>query len=106
MASDRKAFETAMVAAGYNKPERGAHANSGYLYQRDEDRFVGWELRAALKGEQPVERKETRRALTEAQAGEIWRRPENYMQPLNFARAIEAAHGIGAQQDGKESGNG
>lgn len=32
--------------------------------------------------------------LTEAQAGEIWRRPENYMQPLNFARAIEAAHGI------------
>lgn len=52
---ERMSFEKAMVAAGYNKPERGAHANSGYLYQRDEDRFVGWELRAALKGEQPVE---------------------------------------------------
>lgn len=50
---ERMSFEKAMVAAGYNKPERGAHANSGYLYQRDEDRFVGWELRAALKGEQP-----------------------------------------------------
>jgi len=25
---------------------------------------------------------------------------------LRMARAIEAAHGIGAQQDGKESGNG
>lgn len=52
---ERMSFEKAMVAAGYNKPERGAHANSGYLYQRDEDRFVGWELRAALKGEQPAE---------------------------------------------------
>ena len=74
-------------------------------FRRD---IQAWEIRplyAHLAGDSvdaPVQQAD---ALTEAQAGEIWRRPENYMQPLNFARAIEAAHGIGAQQDGKESGN-
>ena len=29
--------------------------------------------------------------LTEQEAGDLWRQPENYGKPLVFARAIEAA---------------
>jgi hypothetical protein len=42
------AFEKAMIYAGYNKPERGPYPDSGYLYQRDADRFAGWMLRAEV----------------------------------------------------------
>lgn len=45
---ERAAFESAMVAEGYHKPERGLYPDSQYLYQRDQDRFVGWMARAAL----------------------------------------------------------
>ena len=45
---ERVAFEAAMVAEGYQKPERGSYPDSQYLYQRDQDRFVGWMARAAL----------------------------------------------------------
>jgi hypothetical protein len=40
----RERFEKAMVEAGYDKPELGS--GGGYLYQRDEDRFVGFALAA------------------------------------------------------------
>ena len=42
------AFEQAMIYAGYNKPERGPYPDSGYLYERDADRFAGWMLRAEV----------------------------------------------------------
>jgi hypothetical protein len=54
MASDRAAFETAMVAAGYSNPERASGPGSGYLYQRDEDRFVGWSLASHTGEAEPV----------------------------------------------------
>ena len=40
-----QAFEAAMVEGGYHKPERWR--NDTYLYERDQDRFVGFTLRAS-----------------------------------------------------------
>lgn len=42
---DHDAFEAAMVEAGYQHPPRGAiNAAQQYLYMRDQDRYVGWQL--------------------------------------------------------------
>jgi hypothetical protein len=47
------AFDAAMVAAGYDKPERSQFPEGRYLWQRDADRFVGFQLAAlAPQGEQ------------------------------------------------------
>jgi len=44
----QKAFESAMVAAGYHEPERSPfsteHAHGAYKYERDQDRYVGFNL--------------------------------------------------------------
>lgn len=42
LAAHRDNFERAMVAAGYETPERGVRQD--FLYERDQDRFVGWKL--------------------------------------------------------------
>lgn len=36
-------FDAAMIEAGYGKPDRN-FSGDGYLYQRDDDRYVGWKL--------------------------------------------------------------
>lgn len=47
---DHAAFEDAMVAAGYHVPERGDAFATQYLFQRDQDRFEGFQMaRAALQ---------------------------------------------------------
>lgn len=47
---DHAAFEDAMVAAGYRVPERGDAFATQYLFQRDQDRFDGFQMaRAALQ---------------------------------------------------------
>ncbi|MCW0459014.1 hypothetical protein NB717_000082 [Xanthomonas sacchari] len=54
----RAAFEAAMVAAGYDKPERpwaGSVITGDYLWQRDQDRFVGFQLALALLAKAPDE---------------------------------------------------
>lgn len=42
--SDMVAFESAMLDAGYDKPQRSE--GGAYLYERDADRYVGWQLAA------------------------------------------------------------
>lgn len=40
-------FDAAMIAAGFHKPERGGFTKTGcYLWQRDADRFLGFQLAA------------------------------------------------------------
>lgn len=41
-------FEAASVEAGYPAPDRNQQGD-GYLWQRDHDRFVGFELATALR---------------------------------------------------------
>ncbi|MRG98824.1 hypothetical protein GIY21_00795 [Xanthomonas sontii] len=54
----RAAFEAAMVAAGYAKPERPwvcSVVTGDYLWQRDQDRFVGFQLAFASQAQVPDE---------------------------------------------------
>lgn len=58
-AVEREAFEAAMVEAGYHRPERGPFNDSQFRYERDQDRFVGWELaRASLPSAKAVSAQE------------------------------------------------
>lgn len=49
---ERAAFEAASVEAGYHAPKRAEYTDGKYLFQRDEDRFVGWMLARALASPQ------------------------------------------------------
>lgn len=42
LAAQRAEFEAAMVARGYERPQRGLHPDSQYLYTEDQDRFIGF----------------------------------------------------------------
>lgn len=50
----RTAFEAAMVAAGYDKPKRPwacSVVTGDYLWQRDQDRFIGFQLALASQAQ-------------------------------------------------------
>ncbi len=52
--NERTEFTAAMREAGYDAPEINGRGDA-YLYQRDQDRFVGWQLaRAALSQPSPA----------------------------------------------------
>ena len=46
--ADCEAFESAMVEAGFSRPDLGRHPGM-YRYQRDQDRFAGWKLARAAQ---------------------------------------------------------